>query len=163
MNGICFLNKDHSKMNRCVALIIVFVAVGVPAEDGFSEEMKVCNGRDMKSLFNKPWQPQNVHEYSFPHCRNVRIGIEKSLCLSKELGLIVANCPVEMRFFRQLSKLHEMTLDGVDSQILELSVHGCFVFGLRMERISYERLFSCLSKQEYLLKGPYTLFETIEM
>lgn len=153
-------------MKRWSVLFIACVAVGVVlAKDESSEEMKFCNGSEMKILFNKPWQPQTLHESSLHlfQCRNVRIGIEKNLCLSKELGLIVGNCPVERRFFRQLVKLHEISVDGMDSQMLELSVHGCFVFALRTERIWYDRLFSCLSKQENLLKGSFKMFENIDL
>lgn len=144
-------------MFRCV-VIFTLVLTCVSAED-LSDEMTTCR----KKVVGKSWKAQSLHEYSFPQCRNVRIGVEKSLCLSEELGLIVENCPLEARFFQELVKLHEMSLNGVDSQILQLSVRGCFVFGLQMERISYERLFSCLSKQEHLLRGPFKLFENVEL
>lgn len=143
-------------MVRWIVSIFVLCVVGALAEEDFSERMEVCRNK----VFTKSWKPVYFHEYSFPRCREGRFGVQRALCLCKTLRLIEDNCPIEKRFTQELAVLHQMSLDGAETRMLHHSVHGCFNFGLEMEKLSYHRLFRCLSKQEGLLRGHFKLFGT---
>lgn len=166
----------HSTMERS-QVIIIFALLGFCAANTikrYSEEVEVC-WRQFKNNQLGTWRPRHLYKDTLPVCQEKLvftgsdlsesiIDLEKNLCMSEQLELIVDNCPLEERYFRQIARLSGLPLQGTGGRLLQLSIQRCFST-VNMVNGSYDYLllFRCIADQEKIMKGSMKLFETREI
>lgn len=155
-----------------VVLISLTICSAEDPEDSkikFSADTEFCQKQFGKDQIGS-WKPKYLH--NLPVCKEklVYTGIDmtqelidlrKNLCISEGLGLIVNNCPLEDRYFRQIAKLSGLPLEGTGGRLLQLSIQRCFsTEKLYQRKYNYFELFRCIADQEKIMKGSVKLFET---
>lgn len=167
----------HSRMDRFqVSIIFVaFIALSVATTSHrYSQEVDMCQQLYQKDQIGA-WKPKYLHKDTLPVCKDKLvytgedfsmdlIDLEKNKCMSLELGLIVNNCPLPERYFRQIAKLSGLPLEGTGGRLLQLSIQRCFAEkSLVNGRYDYLVLFRCIADQEKVMKGSVKLFESHKM
>lgn len=155
-----------------VLLLFGFCAANTPSR--YSEDVDVCR-RQFHNNQIGTWKPRYLYKDTLPVCKDrlvftgsditlSLVDLEKNLCMSEELGLIVDKCPLEERYFRQIAKLSGLPLEGTGGRLLKLSIQRCFSeANLVGGRHDYIVLFRCIADQEKIMKGSMKLFETREI
>lgn len=149
----------------------VDVDVAVDSLAKYSEAVELCQKQFGKDQIGS-WKPKYLYKDTLPVCKEKLvymgnnmsrdlIDLEKNLCMSEELELIVNNCPLNERYFRQIAKLSGLPLEGSGGRLLQLSIQRCFATErLYGGKYNYGELFRCIADQEKSMKGSVKLFET---
>lgn len=168
--------SNHSTMDRS-QVIIIFALIGFCAANNptrYSGAVDVCQ-RQFKNNQIGTWRPRHLHKDTLPVCKDKLVftgadlslsllDLEKSICISEELELIVDNCPLAERYFRQIARLSGLPLEGSGGRLLQLSIQRCFsTVNMVSGRYDYLLLFRCIADQEKIMKGSMKLFETREI